>query len=135
MLHIKKQVRKGFTLIEILIVVAIIGLLMAFLAPRFLGKREQATAQIAQLGLRQVQDAINLYRLNTGRYPEQLIDLVEQPQDVSTAKKWQGPYVDDIPEDPWGQEYQYRKTPGDQHPYELYSEGPEDGEPISAWNN
>lgn len=131
---VKKQNRKGFTLIEILIVIAIIGLLMAFLAPRFLGQQEKANISAAKIGLKQIQGAITLYKTNVGRSPERLIDLVEKPLDEKAAQRWRGPYLDDLPEDPWGNDFEYRKTPGEKHPYELYSEGPEDGEPISVWD-
>jgi general secretion pathway protein G len=114
----------GFTLIEMLVVLVILGLLAGLVGPqvlRYLGSAKSDTAmlQIAELGA-----GLDLYHLEVGRYPtteEGLKALVEQPAGVAG---WNGPYLKKkrIPVDPWGNEYHYR-SPGEQGMYDLYSLG------------
>jgi len=113
----------GFTLLELLVVVAIIGLLAAYVGPRYfsqLGKSETtvAKAQIAAFG-----KALDQYRLDTGHYPtteQGLSVLVIKPEH---EKKWKGPYLsNDIPPDPWSNPYRYR-NPGPKGEYEILSYG------------
>ena len=118
----------GFTLLELLVVMVIIGLLAGFVGPRFfaqIGKSEVKTAraQIDALG-----KALDQYRLDLGRYPsseEGLAVLNEKPGD---STRWQGPYLKKgVPQDPWGQAYVY-KAPGEHGEYDLLSLG-KDGKP------
>lgn len=113
----------GFTLLELLVVIVIIGLLAAYVGPRYfsqLGKSEQkaAKAQIEALG-----KALDTYRLDTGHYPsaeQGLNALVSKPGD---EPKWQGPYLQkQLPPDPWGQAYIYR-IPGQSNEFDLLSLG------------
>jgi general secretion pathway protein G len=123
------RVSAGFTLLELLVVMVIIGLLAGFVAPRYfgqIGKSETTTAkaQIDALG-----KALDQYRLDTGRYPSAelgLKALVDRPADEA---KWNGPYLrKDVPLDPWGKPYLYR-VPGDKGiDYDLVSYG-KDGQP------
>jgi general secretion pathway protein G len=115
--------RKGFTLLELLVVIVIIGLLAAYVGPRYfaqLGKSERnvAKAQIEGLG-----KALDTYRLDTGHYPrteQGLNALVAQPTGES---KWNGPYLQKaVPPDPWGQPYVYR-SPGQGGDFDLLSMG------------
>jgi general secretion pathway protein G len=119
----RSQKRNGFTLLELLVVIVIIGLLAAYVGPRYfsqLGKSERnvAKAQIEGLG-----KALDTYRLDTGHYPgtEQGLEaLVAQPTGES---KWNGPYLQKaVPLDPWGQAYVYR-SPGQGGDFDLLSMG------------
>jgi general secretion pathway protein G len=119
---------RGFTLLELLVVVAIIGLLAAYVGPRYfsqVGKSEQALAR-AQID--SFHKALASYRLDTGRFPateEGLAALVSAP---GSAARWQGPYLaKGLPLDPWGRPYVYR-SPGTRGDYDLASWG-KDGQP------
>lgn len=116
--------RCGFTLLELLVVILIIGLLTAVVAPRFLGQisRSEITAARAQLDA--LDKALQSYRIDNGRFPstsQGLRALVARPAD---EPRWRGPYLQgDVPPDPWGSPYQYR-TPGNAgRDYELSSFG------------
>lgn len=126
----KRQLRRckrldGFTLIELLVVLVILGLLAGLVGPqvmKYLGTSKSKTAllQIKDLGA-----ALDLYRLEVGRYPsveEGLNALVESPP--GTDSRWNGPYLKkrEVPKDPWGFDYHYR-FPGEQDIYDLYSLG------------
>ena len=120
--------QSGFTLLELLVVVAIIGLLVGYVAPRYfsqLGKSEVTAARAQIDGL---EKALDQYRLDTGRFPtteQGLKALVVKPPD---EPKWKGPYLrKDLPLDPWGNAYQY-KAPGTHGDYDIVSYG-KDGQP------
>lgn len=114
----------GFTLLELLVVILIIGLLTGIVAPRFIGQigRSEATAARAQLDA--FDKAIQAYRVDTGRFPstsQGLRALVSQPAD---EPRWRGPYMrDEIPLDPWGTAYQYRNPGSNGKDYDLLSFG------------
>ena len=115
---------RGFTLLELLVVILIIGLLTGIVAPRFLGQigRSETTAARAQLDA--FDKALQAYRLDTGRFPstgQGLRALVTQPAD---EPRWRGPYLrDDVPLDPWGMAYQYRNPGSTGKDYDLLSYG------------
>ena len=122
----------GFTLIEILIVVAIIALLASIVAPNLLGRFERSKEQIGRAQLEVLSAAVQSFYVDLGRCPTGLNELVS-----STDKKWRGPYLSKqtIPLDQWGREYQY-KCPGEHGPFDLYSLGPNgtlDDQALTNW--
>lgn len=116
-----KRKDKGFTLLEILIVVAIIGLIASLIVPNLIGRYEKSKEEIAKAQLEMLSTAIEAFRLDIGRYPNSLDELIN-----GNDPKWRGPYLakKQIPKDPWGKDYQY-KYPGDHGSYDLYSFGPD----------
>lgn len=113
----------GFTLIELMIVLFILGLLAALVAPRLMGRVGKAKQKSAQAQIQLLATALDLFHLDVGRYPteeEGLKALRDKPQNLPS---WAGPYLDKpVPKDPWGREYGY-KSPGEHGPYDLYSLG------------
>ena len=120
----RSRASRGFTLLELLVVILIIGLLTGIVAPRFLGQvaRSEATAARAQMDA--FDKALQAYRLDTGRFPstgQGLKALTAQPGD---EPRWRGPYLQgDVPSDPWGMPYQYRSPGAGGKDYELLSYG------------
>ena len=118
----------GFTLIEIMVVVVILGLLAGFIAPRILGRTDDAKKVKAQIDISTIETALKLYRLDTGQYPdtEQGLDaLVEKPTVGTIPNRWrEGGYLEKprVPEDPWGGEYVYL-SPGIHGEYDIVSYG------------
>lgn len=119
---------KGFTLLELLVVLVILGLLVGIVAPRFFGQVGKSEVKTAKAQIRALEDALDQYRLDTGRYPtteQGLAALTAQP---TGEKRWQGPYLKKaLPNDPWGNPYQYR-NPGEHTEIDLFSHG-KDGQP------
>lgn len=116
---------EGFTLIEIMVVVVILGVLAATIIPQFMGTTQDAKLSAAKANISELESAIERYFIHMDRYPpmeEGLKVLVEPP--ASDEKKWRGPYIKLLRPDPWGNPYQYR-FPGIRHPnsYDLYSRG------------
>jgi len=118
----------GFTLLELLVVLVILGLLVGVVAPRFFGQVGKSEVKVATAQIRALEDALDQYRLDVGRYPateQGLAALNAQPTGVT---RWQGPYLKKaVPNDPWGNAYQYR-SPGEHGEFDLYSLG-KDGQP------
>jgi general secretion pathway protein G len=120
------KTQKGFSLIEIMVVLIIIGVITAGVGARFLGKADQARVDQAKVDFSTIEKALKLYRLDNYRYPtnEQGLEaLIEKPTVDPLPRQWQdGGYLDSLPVDPWGNPYVYI-SPGEQGDYDLYSLG------------
>lgn len=138
------QSTRGFTLIEIMVVMVILGLLVAVVAPNIMGRSDQAKVTVAETQLTNITKALDLYRLDNSHYPstqQGLEALVSRPSGTPEPKNWNPDgYMKSIPEDPWGNDFQY-VSPGMEGPYDLYSYGSDgqeggdgDAADISAWN-
>lgn len=115
----------GFSLIELLVVLVILGLLAGLVGPNVLKWIGSANTDTAQTQIEMLSNALDTYRLEVGRYPnssEGLEALVQQPPG---ATRWNGPYLrkEGVPKDPWGNEFQYRAPGENGRPYDIYSLG------------
>ncbi|MYN08299.1 type II secretion system major pseudopilin GspG [Pseudoduganella aquatica] len=119
----------GFTLLELLVVIVIIGLLAAYVGPKYFSQLGKSEVTIAKAQIEAFEKSLDTYRLDVGRYPsaeEGLAALLAAP--ASAGAKWNGPYLKKgVPPDPWGKPYQYR-APGTKGEYEIISLG-KDGQP------
>ena len=125
MISQKLNSKKGFTLIEILLVVIIIGILVSLVAPKLAGRSEEARVQAAKADIDGgISLALDLFEVDNGRFPDKLPDLVTKAAD---AENWRGPYLKKgLSKDPWGNDYVYH-YPGTHNPsgYDLFSKGPD----------
>ena len=125
----------GFTLVEMLVVITIIGLIMGLVGPRVLNYLSESKLKTARIQIQEFSAALDLYSLDNGRYPsanEGLTALTQKPEGATT---WNGPYLksNSVPNDPWGRQYVY-KSPGQHGPYDIVSLGPDgrEGDPSAA---
>ena len=113
----------GFTLIELIVVVMIIGLLAGLVVPQFMKQSERAEAKTAKAQIELFGTALDTFRLDVGRYPTSQEGLAALMQKPGGADRWDGPYLKkDLPPDPWGKPYIY-KSPGDHGAYDIISYG------------
>jgi general secretion pathway protein G len=119
----------GFTLVELLVVMVILVLLASLVAPRVIGYLGSSRTKTAKVQIESLSTSLELYKLDTGRYPDEregLAALVARPAD---AQNWNGPYLkkDRVPPDPWGHPYHYR-YPGQRGAFDIFSLGADDRE-------
>lgn len=119
---------KGFTLLELLVVMVIIGLLAGYVAPKYFGQVGKSEVKVARAQIDAFDKALDQYRLDTGHYPSTAQGMSALMTKPGNEAKWGGPYLKkNVPSDPWGNAYQYRQ-PGEHGEYDLYSYG-KDGQP------
>jgi general secretion pathway protein G len=130
----------GFTLVELIVVVIIIGLLAGLVLPQFIRQEEKAKVKTAKAQIELFATALDTFRLDVGRYPTTEEGLQALRQKPGGLERWDGPYLKkDLPQDPWGKPYVYR-SPGQQGPYEIISYGADgalggegDNRDITSW--
>lgn len=132
-----RTIHRGFTLIEVLVVVVILAILAAVVVPRVMDRPGQARQTAAKQGIQSIMTAINLYRLDNFTYPSNtqgLEALVQQPAGLPQGAHWNGPYLDRVPLDPWQRPYLYLQpgVHGDVDVYTLGADGKTGGEGENA---
>ncbi len=134
----RRRRRAGFTLVEMLLVLVILGTLAAIVIPKFAGRTEQAKITAAEAQISTFETVLDAFEIDNGFYPkggDGLDDLVDEP---SNATNWRGPYLTEIPLDPWGNAYIY-EYPGKENDrgYDIMSKGPDGrsggGDDITNW--
>ncbi|HEY3132115.1 MAG TPA: type II secretion system major pseudopilin GspG [Acidobacteriota bacterium] len=137
----RKRKDEGFSLIELIVVLVILGLLAAVVGPKVMSKLKGSRAQIAKVQISQFEESLDLFNFDVGRYPTTQEGLESLIQNSGNIANWSGPYLkkNAVPKDPWGHDYVYR-APGQHGEYDLYSLGADgqeggDGEnaDITSW--
>ncbi len=136
-LPMNSKTHKGFTLIEVMIVVVILGVLAAYIVPKIMGRPDEARIVAAKQGIASIVQALKMYRLDNLRYPtteQGLQALVQRPSIAPAPSNWKGNgYLERLPNDPWGQPYQYLQ-PGLHGEIDVMSLGA-DGAPGGEGND
>lgn len=134
--------QQGFSLLELLIVMVIIGLLASLVGPRLFGHVDESKIKTAKAQIELLGTALDSFRLDTGSYPSTEQGLQALRQEPSGVSNWNGPYLPrEVPLDPWDNEYQYG-SPGEHGDYDLWSKGPDagsgagrDSKRITSWSS
>lgn len=125
--------QRGFTMIELLVVLVILGLLAGLVGPQFFGKVDSSKVRTAETQVKMLKMALQTYRLDVGSYPDSLAELTTKPANSSS---WAGPYLDEnLPDDPWNNSYVYEKNSSAPQGFYLYSlgaDGQAGGEEFNA---
>lgn len=135
----KVMKQAGFTLIEVMVVVVILGILAAVVVPNIMDKPDEARISKAKQDVRALEEALNRYKLDNYDYPsteQGLAALVTKPGGTPEPKRWKGPYVKKVPNDPWQNPYQYM-NPGVHGSLDVFSTGKDAASPdddIGNWN-
>lgn len=129
----KTHIKEGFTLVEIIIAFGLIAVIIGILYPVIRGQFEKANTRATETQIRNIRTALDSYYEDIGEYPSKLEDLIKRPTGKPEYENWQtGGYLKPEPgkssetlfKDPWKRKYQYQRTESSEHPYELYSYGP-----------
>lgn len=127
-MHNKQFVQRGFTLLELLVVMVIIGLLVGYVGPRYFSQIGKSETKAARAQIDALEKALDQYRLDTGHYPSTEQGLAALNTRPSNEERWDGPYLKkNVPPDPWGKPYIYLQ-PGEHSEFDLLSYG-KDGQP------
>ncbi len=122
------SLQRGFTLLELLVVMVIIGLLAGYVGPKYFAQIGKSEVKAARAQIDALEKALDQYRLDVGRYPTSENGLAALMKRPPSENRWQGPYLrKEVPADPWGQPYQYVQ-PGEHGEFDLFSLG-KDGKP------
>jgi len=128
----RKPKSRGFTLVELMVVIAIIGLLATVVTVSVITKMEEANVGKVKADMKGMKDAMKLFKINMGYWPRNMNDLFTAP--ANAGRRWKGPYLDEQPRDPWGGEYTFRPQSGSRGPMIvcLGADGQQGGEGEAA---
>lgn len=133
----QSRMQEGFTLVEILIAVALVMIMGGIITYSVQGYLEKTKKRTTRMSLKLIREQIEEYYDDTGEYPQSLMDLIKKPLDEKVAENWGGPYIKskEQPKDAWKKPFHYEVTEGGEHPFELYSYGSNKGKatPKSEW--
>jgi general secretion pathway protein G len=128
------QQHRGFTLLELLVVLVVLGLLISIVGPKYFGQLGKSEAKAAQAQIASIGKALDMYRIDVGRFPATEQGLAALSASPANEPKWRGPYLQKTaPPDPWGRAYVY-KSPGEHGDFDLLSYG-KDGSPGGTEEN